>query len=184
MFLWCEPPPGLCHGFPLLLLIQFTSSRSLRHRLSRRHWIGFITTNPGLSCLITHTWFRFPLISMLYMCPLFPIVLVDYCPISVRLCSAVSAFMPRVFVQLLLRVSSRVLFRGLHLILLFGLNPCVIYTRVCFGLRPRRCHDVLYFGWRNKKNVCIPAPVSYHYTAWQLFRFATRQIKVSDVLVV
>ena len=54
----------------VLLLILLTSSGGLRHRLSRLHWTGFLIINPGLSCLTTHTWFPFRLISMLYMFPL------------------------------------------------------------------------------------------------------------------
>jgi hypothetical protein len=95
------------------------------------NWIS--TTNPRLSCLITHTWFPFPLISV-YMCLLFPIVHVDYCFMSVRLVSTCALLYRlacyHVSVNLLLRVSFHIFIRGLHLTLCLGYSP-VLYIYMC-----------------------------------------------------
>jgi hypothetical protein len=65
-----------------------------------------------------------------------------YVPLLVHLLFRVSSCV------VLLRVSPRVIFRGLNLTLLFGLHPCVFYILVCFGLRPHVMFK--YFGWSHK----------------------------------
>ena len=121
---------------PVLLLILFTSSRGLRHRLSRLHWTGFIIINLGLSCLITHTWFPFPLISTLYMCPLFPLSL------SVTVHMSVGRVSTYALVQLAFCMLYILYITGIvpccssrfTLVLLFGYSPVFLYTVRVFVL--------------------------------------------------
>ena len=64
--------------------------------------LGFTELDSLSSTPITHTWFPFPLISMLYMCLLFSIVLVGYCSHVRWLCDylcVVSASVPCIFVH-------------------------------------------------------------------------------------
>ena len=112
---------------PILMLILFTSSWGLRHRLSRLHWTGFIIINPGLSCLLTHSWFPFPLISMLYMCPLSLSVIV---PMSVGGVSTYALVQLLCCVLYILCITGIVPYRSMRftLALLFGYSPVFLYT--------------------------------------------------------
>jgi hypothetical protein len=69
--------------------------------------------------------------SCVYMCPLFPIVLVDYCSMSIGLVSTCDLLYRiacyRVSVHLLLRVSSCVFIGSLHLAICLGYSP-VLYS--------------------------------------------------------
>ena len=126
---------------PVLLLILFTSSGGLLHRLSRLHWTGFIIINLGLSCLITHTWFLFPLISMLYLCPLSLSVIV---PISVGHVSTY-ALVQLYIIYCVLRVLSHVVQRGLPSIFFLGTAQCFCIC-VCFGYIKNCCCVFLHLS--------------------------------------
>jgi hypothetical protein len=68
-----------CHRYPLTTAHSVHQLQRSSHRPSRRHWIGSPSTPDCLFSLHTpgsHS----PWLVCVYMCPLFLIVLADYCP--------------------------------------------------------------------------------------------------------
>jgi hypothetical protein len=119
--------------------------------------MGFIIINPGLSCLIIHTWFPFPLISMLYMCPLFPLSLSVIVPMSagaVRSYALVQLLCCMLYIYIVYYGYCPVVLPSFTLTLLFGYSPVFLYM----------CLLWVY----EKPLLCIPTPVSkILYTLWR-----------------
>ena len=104
-----------CRSPPVLLLIPFTSSGGLR-------LLGD-SLPPTPDCLVSlRTPGSHSPIYVIYMCPLFPIVLVSYCYHVCWSCEHMwccFGLHATCYCALVLRVSSRVLFRGFYTSLFF-----------------------------------------------------------------